>query len=340
MARNQGVVGIDISKDKADCEIYPSGQRLSIGNDESGLVAMTAWLRKERIRKVVVEATGGYEKYLVRGLRRARYRVDVVDPKRIRSFAKALGIRAKTDKIDAGVIARFGAQIDTPEQLHDPSLEPLVEHHTYRRQLVEEKARIQNQLSKLSEPDLLRLGKERLGQVISQIGALDQRMAQLVAENEALQAKADLIRSMPCAGPVLTCTLLALMPELGLVSNPRIAALAGVAPFDDKSGKFVGKSVISGGRVEVRNVLYMVVLSAIRRNERFRQFYDRLRDRGAPAKLAIVAVMRKLIVTLNAMLAKKQPWRASHNGDRPDVVTRPISTLAVIGSPACTAAVA
>jgi transposase len=303
-------VGIDVSKLWLDGAIHEQSETFRVRNEESGLAELVKRLKKWKPRLIVVEPTGGFEILAVAELSRAGLPVVVVNAKRIRDFAKATGQLAKTDKLDAKVLAHFAAAV-RPElrALQTEEEEQLTALLTRRKQVL----------------DMLSMEKNRLGTVratmredlqthihwlASRLKELDQEIAALVQAIPAWQAKDALLQSVPGVGTVTSTTLLGMLPELGQLNRQEIAALVGVAPMNKDSGKKKGKRRIFGGRAEVRNVLYMAVLSATRFNALIQKFYQRLIRHGKEKKVALTACMRKLLVILNAMVRSNQPWRS------------------------------
>ena len=301
-------VGIDVAKDRLDVAILETGELFAVDNTEAGYAILVERLSDRAIAAVGLEASGGYERAVLKVLWQEGLPVRRINPHRLRQFARAAGINAKNDRLDARVIARFLATLPVHPVEFDPSLELVIELVTVRRQLHAELSRVKNQLEHVRDAALKRLAKRRASRLSADILLLDKRIAQTIAADHALARRDRLLRSTPCVGPVLSATLIAQLPELGRLSNRRIAALVGLAPFDHDSGKLKGKRCIWGGREPVRNVLYMAALSAGVHNPIFAAFRKRLRADGKVAKVAIVAVMRKLITTLNAMIRDDKPW--------------------------------
>jgi transposase len=311
MAQVECFVGIDVSKRGLDVAVHPQGISFSVGNTPAGFAELIERLKPLSPRLIVLEPTGGYEKAVLQALRAAGLEARRVDAWRVRRYAEALGRRAKTDPIDALVLARFahGVAKDEPEiqESAHPRLCALVDA---RAQLVEEQIRLGNQLTQ-AQDDLVRsLIQQRLALVEFQLKEVAAGLVALMAEDAALKARFELLRTAPGVGPVTAFTLMARLPELGARDAKRIAALVGVAPCDRKSGTFRGRSSIQGGRADLRRVLYMAALSACRAHERWRAFRNEITARGRPPKVGLVAVMRKLLVTLNAMVRSNQPFRA------------------------------
>ncbi|MDB5469421.1 MAG: transposase for insertion sequence NGRIS9b [Caulobacter sp.] len=261
-----------------------------------------------QVRAIGIEPTAGYERGVVRFLQAAGLPVRMVSGYRLRRFAQACGVTAKNDKLDAWMIARFVQTVPCREPRQDPAAERLAELVAVRRQLSEEKVRLINQAGHQQDALVKRMTTRRLRRIEADILLLDRRLAEQVQANPAMADKERLLRSMKGVGPVLAHTLLAMMPELGELTARQIAALAGVAPYDHDSGKLKGKRSIWGGRAAVRNVAYMAALSACRANPALKAFHKRLIDNGKPAKVALIAVVRKMLNTLNAMLRDNKPW--------------------------------
>ena len=301
-------VGIDVAKDRLDVAILETGELFAVDNDEAGYATLVERLSDRAIAAIGLEASGGYERAVLKALWQKGLPVRRINPHRLRQFARAAGVNAKNDRLDARVIARFLATLPVHPVEFDPSLELVIELVTVRRQLHAELSRVNNQLEHVRDAALKRLAKRRASRLRADILLLDKSIAQTIAADHALARRDRLLRSTPSVGPVLSATLIALLPELGRLSNRRIAALVGLAPFDHDSGKLKGKRCIWGGREPVRNVLYMAALSAGVHNPIFAAFRKRLRANGKVAKVAIVAVMRKLITTLNAMIRDDKPW--------------------------------
>jgi transposase len=296
-------VGLDIAK--ATVMLSLLGKPTELENTAQGHTQLLKLLRVvERPMHVVLEATGGYERAVVRVLHAAGFVLSVVLPSRVRNFARAKGTLAKTDPIDAAMLAEFGeAIVPTPTQ---PPTEPqrqLAELVTRRLQLVETRVAEQNRADHYTDQTAQRQSQRLVELLKKQTLECDRAFAAHIAADAELQARADRLQSVPGVGPVTTATLLAQMPELGSLSAEEAAALAGVAPYNQDSGPFAGTRRIAGGRKEVRNVLYMAALTAVRHDDILRAFYQRLRQAGKLPKVAITAAMRKLIVLLNRLLA-------------------------------------
>jgi transposase len=300
--------GIDVSKDRLDVVVLPDDLCFSVVNDAAGWAELIERLRGLRIAAIGIEASGGYERGVIRALLAAGMSVRQINPFKLRQFAKASGVLAKNDRLDARMIALFVSIMPTrPAQRH-VAAERLAAIVTARRQLSDEKVATENASRLFEDITLQRLYRRRITQLAADIVLLDKRLAEMVAADPALAQRYRLLISMPGVGPVLACTLLALLPELGQMSRQQVAALVGVAPYDFDSGKLKGARCIWGGRAPVRRVLYMAALIASRCNPALKAFHDRLAATGKKSKVVIIAVMRKMITTLNAMLRDNAAW--------------------------------
>lgn len=310
MTQDALVVGIDVSKAMLDVVILPLGEVLRVDNSASGWRKLIGRLRRETVAVVAFEATGGYERGLLRALNTACLPAARMNPGRVREFAKACGTLAKNDRLDALMIARFAQTLPPRLTRPDPAVEALAELVTARRQLSEDLTRSANQAEHALSATLKRLFRRRLRALETELKLIDLEIAKLVASTPELARKNTLLRSAPGVGPVTSSTLLGLLPELGQLAARPIASLIGVAPYDHDSGTLRGQRCIWGGRQPVRNALYMAALGASRtKGSCFQTFYQKLINAGKKPKVAIVAVMRKLATTLNAMLKQNQPWQ-------------------------------
>ena len=303
-------IGVDVSKKQLDVAIRPTEETFRVANDEEGIGMLCARCRSERPTLLVVEATGGYQTALVAALALAEVPVAVVNPRQVRDFAKAIGRLAKTDALDANVLARF-AEVVRPEIRILPDAETAELHGlvTRRRQLVEMITAESNRLGQsvaAVRPSI----KATINWLRHQLGDINREIDEAVRRSPLWREKENLLRSVPGVGRVLTTTLLCELPELGRLNRKEVAALAGIAPLNRDSGTYRGKRSVWGGRASVRGPLYMAALSAIRCNPSIRPFYLRLVAAGKSKKLALVACMRKLLVILNAMVKAREPWRA------------------------------
>ena len=301
--------GIDVSKDRLDVVILPEEQAFSVCNNAAGWTELIKKLSRFSIAAIGIEPSGGYERDVIRALLAAGMSVRRINPSKLRQFARARGVLAKNDRLDARLIAEFVAIMPTRVIQRNEAVERLAEIVMMRRQLCDEHVTVENQAAHLEDAMLRRLSKRRLARLEADIGLLDKRLAEMVAANSALAPRYQLLISMPGVGSVLAFTLIALLPELGQMSRKQIAALVGLAPYDFDSGKLRGHRCIYGGRMPVRNVLYMAALSAIRYNHVLKIFAKRLASANKKSKVIIVAVMRKMITTLNAMLRDNVEWQ-------------------------------
>jgi transposase len=308
MAQIAPHVGIDCSSTQLDVHIHPCDLAFSVGNDPEGWRELDRRLAEAQAEIVAIESTGGYERDVCRYLLGCGYSLRLVDSYRVRQFAKASGQLAKNDRIDARMIARFVAALPTRPLVRHKHLERLAELVTARTQLLALLTTSHNQARRREDPLLRRIDARRAKATAADIKLLDQQIAAAVADDPALDAKQAVLRSMKGVGPVLAHTLLALLPELGQLTRKQIAALVGVAPFEDRSGKRQGVRSIQGGRPAVRSTLYMAALVAGAHNPIFKRYREKLRAIGKKPKVAIVAVMRKMITTLNAMLRDNTCW--------------------------------
>ena len=297
------VAGIDVSKAHLDLAVHARAGRRRVGNDPDGHAAAVAYLRHAGVTRVVLEATGGYERSAARSLRDAGLAVAVVNPRPVRDFARSLGVLAKTDRLDAAVLARFAAERWPGAQ---PQPSPQQEERdaliTRRRQLVRLRAMERNHLEHAHQPQVRRSILQMIKTLSRQIDDLDARLQQSIQNDPAAHAAEQRLRSVRGVGPVTARTLIAELPELGHLNRRQITALVGLAPFCQDSGRRSGPRQIRGGRAPVRAALYMAALAAARTNPVLRPYYHLLRARGLPFKSALLACMRKLLIHLNHQL--------------------------------------
>jgi transposase len=307
MTQNASVVGIDVAKEWLDVCVLPGRHRLRVANHPDGWRQVKALCRKGAV--VGLEASGGYEQGVLRALLAKGVEVRRINPYRLRHYAQALGIRAKNDRLDAEIIAAFTASVPArPAAPRDKGAERLAELVEARRRLAEEGVRLDNGAGHLADPMLKRLNAARRRRVDAEILLIDKQVAALVAAAESLARPARILATVPGVGPVTIHTLLAFLPELGSLTRRQIAALVGLAPFDCDSGRRRGERHIWGGRESVRRVLFLAAMNAVQHNPVLAAFHHRLKDAGKKPKVALVAAMRKLLTTLNAMLKTQQPW--------------------------------
>jgi len=304
----QNIVGIDVSKECLDIAVIPSESLKSFSNDELGCSKLAVWLETITPDLIVMEATGGLEMMAASMLSAAKLPVVIVNPRHVRNFAKALGKLAKTDAIDALVIARF-AQAVNPEirPLKDEQTLVLKALITRRKQLIEMLVAEQNRLGS-AHRKLKGAILKNIDWLKKQIEEIDKEISSTIAESELWREKEELLTSVKGVGPVVASSLICLLPELGTLCRKKISALVGVCPYNRDSGYYRGKRTISGGRADVRSVLYMAALSATRYNPVIKAFYERLKKAGKVSKVALVACMRKLLSILNAMVKNNQKW--------------------------------
>jgi transposase len=303
-------VGIDVSLDRLDVAVRPSGEMFVVERQASGLDRLIVRLREIGPQIVALEATGGYETVATAALASAGLPVVIVNPAQVRAFAKALGQRAKTDPIDAAVIAHF-AEATRPEvrPLPDEATQMLADLVARRRQIVEmiaaERQRETRMTRRSLKADIARLIKT----LEKELSKLDRELDEVVQGSPVWREKEDLLASVPGVGPVIARTLMAELPELGQLSRRQIAALAGLAPFTRQSGQWRGKSFIGGGRTTVRTALFMGAFVAMRFNPVLKAFFDRLVAAGKPRMVALIAVARKLLTILNAIVRDHRRWQ-------------------------------
>jgi transposase len=304
------VVGIDVAKDKIEACIRAVTERKTCPTTAAGRRSLIAWLRKHQVGKAVMEASGGYERVWAKALRQAGLEVRIVDPKRVRHFAESAGRLAKNDKIDAEMICWFAETFgEAPSQVDNPAHEEMKALVKGRQGLLDVRARLEMQ-KEHEAPALVQKARARLlKKLADEIAALETAIAATIKTTPDFAKRAEIIQSVPGFAEGTAMALLGGLPELGQVSDEVAAALMGVAPYDDDSGKRRGERCIKGGRRWVRNALYMpCVGAATLNNPVFKAFYERLIAKGKPPKVAIVACMRKLIIILNTMIARGETW--------------------------------
>ena len=302
-------VGIDVSKERLDVHVHPAGTVLSLSRNGAGIEELTGALAAVAPQLVAVEATGGFETVVVAALAAAGLPVVVVNPARVRAFAAALGRRAKTDPIDAQVIAQFAAATRPPVRaLPDAATQALADLVARRRQIIQMIV-AEGQRAKRAAPRAKRSIGRLLGALRRELSEIDADIDETVRGSPVWCEKEELLASVKGVGPVTVRTMLAELPELGSLNRRQIAALAGLAPFTRQSGKWRGKSFIGGGRASVRTALFMAAMTAMRHNPVLRAFHQRLRAAGKPKLVALIAVARKLLTILNAILRDKTKWQ-------------------------------
>lgn len=303
------VIGIDVSKDRLDVCVRPEGEMFSVSRDATGIEALIGRLASLSPKVIALEATGGFETVVAASLGAAGLPVVVVNPAQVRAFAQAMGRRAKTDAIDAAVIAHFAeATQPEPRPLPDADTQILADLVARRRQIIQmivaERQR-EKRAAKRMQKSILRLLKA----LQVELSEIDQGIDEAVRGSPAWREKEDLLSSVPGIGPIIARTLIAELPELGTLDRRKIAALVGLAPWTRQSGQWRGKSFIGGGRAAVRSALFMGALAAARFNPVLKTFHQRLIQAGKPKLVAVIAVARKLLTILNAILRDKSPWQ-------------------------------
>lgn len=302
-------IGIDVSKSTLDVCIEPVGQALHIAYDEAGIGDIVSRLKEVRPTLIVIEATGGLEVRIATELAGKGLPVAVINPRQARDFAKSTGQLAKTDKVDAAMLAAFGRAIRPQVRpLKDVDTLALNDLVSRRRQLIDMRVQETLRLGTAASKPLEKSLNKHISWLDKRITEIDNDLTRRLRNSDAWRTKDDLLRGIPGVGAVTTLTLLAKCPELGTLNRREIAALVGVAPLANDSGKHRGKRFVWGGRADVRAVLYMATVSAIRCNNMIKTFAKRLKKAGKPPKVVIVASMRKLLTIMNAMLKNNTPW--------------------------------
>ena len=301
-------LGLDVARDQLDVAVDPTGEAWGVANTPAGHARLVRWAQAQQPARLVLEATGGYERAVDAALHAAGLPVVVVNPRQVRDFARSRNILAKTDRLDAQVLARFAAEVQPPLRPRPSAasqhLHALV---TRRRQLLTDRV-AEQQRRPLAPPFLHADIDAHLAWLSQRLTALDAQIAAALQADAGLRTRAAWLRSIPGIGPVASATLLAELPELGTLSRRQIAALVGVAPFNRDSGTWRGRRGIWGGRASVRAALYMATLAATRANPPIRAFYQRLVAAGKRPKVALTACMRKLLVRCNALCKQQTLW--------------------------------
>lgn len=309
MESKEVFIGIDVSKKLLDVCVLPQGEVTKVENNQKGFDRLISWLDQFKGALVVMEASGGLQTPACGSLHEAGFKVAVVNPRQVRDFAKAMGKLAKTDRIDAMVLATFAEKVrPEPRPMKDKQSQHLSELMARRRQLLGMIVMEKNRLSRASK-SIKRKIELNLQWLDEQLAALDQEMDEFIKGSPIWRAKEDLLMSVPGVGKVLARTLLSSLPDLGTLNRHGIAALVGVAPFNRDSGKYSGQRSCWGGRSAVRRALYMATFVAVRHNPVIRAHYEKLISKNKKFKVAMVACMRKMLVILNAMLRDNKPWK-------------------------------
>jgi transposase len=304
-------VGIDVAKDRLDVAVRPSGELFVAERNAGGLELLVERLKPMAPSLVALEATGGFETVVAAALAAAGLPVVVVNPAQVRAFAKAIGQRAKTDPIDAAVIAHFAeATKPEPRPLPDEATRLLADLVTRRRQIID-MIGAERQREKRATPRLKKSIARLVKALEKELTSLDTDIDDAVRGSPAWRDKEDLLASVPGIGPTIARTLIAELPELGTLDRKKIAALAGLAPFTRQSGQWRGRSFIGGGRTAVRTALFMGAMVAKKHNPVLKAFFDRLVAAGKPKMVALIALARKLLTILNAILRDQRPWQSA-----------------------------
>lgn len=304
-------VGIDVAKERLDVALLPAGTKFSVPRTRQGYQDLLARLPDPETCLVILEATGGYEREIVAELLSRGHQTAVVNPRQVRYYARALGILAKTDELDARVLARFGEQVRPRCVLEAaPQLAELQQLVDRRRQLLELRTAETNRLEQITS----KTARKSVAQVVKtlnkELERVEVEITRLLESNDDWKRKAELLLSVPGIGATTAAALLADLPELGQINRCQVAALVGLAPFNHDSGTLKGQRTIRGGRGPIRNSLYMAALSAMRCNPAIKRFAERLAQKGKVFKVRITACMRKLLVILNTLLKNNVPWTA------------------------------
>jgi transposase len=310
MAQIVRSMGVDVSKAELVAVIWPERERRVVPNTRDGWQALSAWARAGAVRRIGLEASGGYERGAAQAWADDGHWVSILNPERVRDFRRAHGGRAKNDAIDAAHIAHFVAATENHRFVPDAARRQLGEFVTARAALVEARVSLSNVVEHLGASEAKRVMLGEIAALKTAIAALARSIAALLRAEPRFGILVRLLASVPCIGPVATAALLAWLPELGQLSRRAIASLVGLAPYDDDSGPRRGRRHIEGGRERLRRVLYMATLAGVgKHNPVLKRFYARLRQRGRPGKVALIAAARKLLVILNAIVRTGTPWR-------------------------------
>lgn len=301
-------VGVDVGKDCLDIHIRPFDEYFKVTNDKKGIAEAIKRLKVLNLKRVTIEATGRYEMAFITACSKANIPFSVVNPVHVKRFAGAIGRKAKTDKLDAALIAHFSEVIQPSlSTLKPDSMQKMADVVARRNQLLEMQTREKNRLQimpKSVQPSI----KAILTVLKKQIQQMDNELAQLIQHCPEYKAKSDLVQSMPGIGKVSAAALISYLPELGLMNSKQVASLVGVAPMSKESGRYKGKQITQGGRHQVRTVLFMAMMSAMQCNAKFKTVYERLVAAGKPKKVAIIACVRKMVVILNSMVRDGVMW--------------------------------
>lgn len=302
-------IGIDISKDTLDVHIHPGGEDRRFTNDAEGFRALREWIGERCVERLVFEATGAYHRAFEQAMGQTGLPICKVNPRQAKRFGEALGLLVKTDRIDARMLARFGVLIEPPIRSAPPEiLLQLKDLQVARTALIKDRTAAKNRERSLQSPLLKRQSCQRLAQIERHLAAIEAEMVSLVGGDPDLARKFEIITSIPGLAERSALALITSMPELGTLDGQAAAALSGTAPMTRQSGKRIGKACIIGGRSQVRQSLYMPALVAAHHNPDFATKYKDLKARGKPVKVALTAIMRKLIILVNALIRDDRKW--------------------------------
>ncbi|WP_126424223.1 IS110 family transposase [Asticcacaulis excentricus] len=306
---NDITIGADISKDHIDLHSLPDGQTLRVSNDRKGFATIVRWITEKGVARIVYEPTGPYHKAFEQFMMAQGLPLSKVNPRLARRFCEATGRLAKTDRIDAELLARYGQLLEPRTLKANPQIHnDLKELHAARLALIKDRTATKNRANNLTSPLLKRHNADRLAQVERQLKAVDHAIMTMIGADASLSARFDILVSIPGVSQITAFTLLIEMPELGQLDEKAAAALSGLAPMTRQSGRWNGRAFIAGGRAIVRQALYVPALVACRFNPNLKAKYHQLKAAGKPPKVAITAVMRKLIILANALLRNKRKW--------------------------------
>lgn len=306
-------IGVDVSKDTIDVHIHPTGEDRQFTNTPRGFGTLLAWIGDRAVKRIVFEATGAYHRALETAMGKAGLPLCKVNPRQAKRFGEALGLPAKTDRIDAGMLARFGALLEPPIRPAQPeTLLQLKDLHVARNALIKDRTAAKNREKSLCVPLLKRQSRQRLAQITRHLDAIEAKMLAIIENDAELARRFEILISIPGVAARSAFALIVDMPELGTLDGQAAAALSGTAPRTRQSGKRTAKAYVTGGRTHVRQALYMPALVAARYNPDFAAKYDDLKARGKPPKVAITAIMRKLIILANALIRDNRKWQPKH----------------------------
>jgi transposase len=306
---NTRIAGIDVGKRRLDVALHGQEEALAVDNDRAGIERLIDWLASRGVARVGLEATGGYERAVREALALAGLEVVMHQPLEVRLFARLKRLKAKNDRLDAALIAAATAQVDAVRAASDPRLSQLAERLTAYEQMSDQAAQMKTYLEHVTLKDIARSYQAQIRSLESLKARLLKDILALVAVHPDLAARLALLRSLPGFGPVVAVAVLIRMPELGALEPGKAAALLGVAPFDSESGQHKGQRFIQGGRARPRRLVYIAALAAKRIDTGFTAFAERLKSKGKPPKLILVAIMRKLIEAANLILSQQRPWQ-------------------------------